>query len=176
MEQQSTNTMPVKTETMAGNNINEIIATEQVKQFVTFYAGKHLFGLPIDNVIEINRYLTVTTVPLAPDYVAGIVNLRGRILTAIHLGRRIGLNETHEQIEYNNVIVGKREEPISLLVERIGDVIAVPKAEIEPPPDLLAGIDVKFVKEVCKLPGKLLVILDCNALENQGLAGRGKNN
>lgn len=174
MEQQPTSSMPVKTETAAGNNISEIIAAEQVRQFVTFYAGKHLFGLPIDNVIEINRYLTVTTVPLAPDYVSGVVNLRGRILTAIHLGRRIGLKGADEPAEYNNVIAGKREEPISLLVERIGDVIAVPKAEIEPPPDLLAGIDVRFVKEVCKLPGRLLVILDCNALENQGLAGRGK--
>ncbi|MGQ9499203.1 MAG: chemotaxis protein CheW [Dissulfurimicrobium sp.] len=173
MEQQPTSNMPVKTETMAGNNISEIIAAEQVRQFVTFYVGKHLFGLPIDNVIEINRYLTVTTVPLAPDYVSGIVNLRGRILTAIHLGRRIGLKGANELAEYN-VIAGKREEPISLLVERIGDVIAVPKAEIEPPPDLLAGIDVRFVKEVCKLPGRLLVILDYNALENQGLAGRGK--
>ncbi|MGB9712878.1 MAG: chemotaxis protein CheW [Dissulfurimicrobium sp.] len=176
MERRSVSAIPAKTNNTAlagtDNGIDEIIAVEQTRQFVTFYAGKHFFGLPIDNVIEINRCLNVTPVPLAPDYVSGVVNLRGHILTAIHLGRRIGLENTNEPKEYNNVIVGRREEPISLLVEHIGDVISVPKAEIEPPPDLLAGINVKFVKEVCKLPGKLLVILDCNALESQGLSSR----
>ena len=121
MDQQSEGALPVKAEDV----ISEVIATEGVKQFVTFYVGKHLFGLSIDNVIEINRCLNVTPVPLAPEYVSGIVNLRGHILTAVHLGRRIGLKEEAGITDYNNVIIGKREEPISLLVERIGDVIAV---------------------------------------------------
>ncbi|MDA8163063.1 MAG: chemotaxis protein CheW [Desulfobacteraceae bacterium] len=168
MDQYSAGTLPVK----ADDVTNDVIAAEGVKQFVTFYVGKHLFGLSIDNVIEINRCLNVTPVPLAPEYVSGIVNLRGHILTAVHLGRRIGLKEEGNVTDYNNVIIGKREEPLSLLVERIGDVIAVPKSEITPPPDLLAGIDVRFVKEVCKLPGRLLIILDCNAFESQGLSGQ----
>lgn len=134
-------------------------------QFVTFYFGDHLFGLPIDQVIEINRLLEVTPVPLAPQYVAGVVNLRGQILTSVHLARRIGLRFEGERGGQNNVIMGRGEEPISLLVERIGDVISVPKDQIEPPPVLIEGMDVDFVRQVCKLANRLLIVLDAEALE-----------
>lgn len=140
--------------------------SENAAQFVTFYFGKHFFGLPIDDVIEINRALDVTPVPLAPSYVAGVVNLRGQILTAIDLANRIGLNvETNEEDGFNNVIMGDREEPVSLLVQSIGDVMSVPSSQIEPTPELIEGVDVRYVNHVCKLPGKLLIILDSNALE-----------
>ncbi len=135
-------------------------------QFSTFYFGRHLFGLPIEEIIEINRALDVTPVPLAPDYVEGVVNLRGQILTAIHLGRRIGLSiEEEDDSRYNNVITGNREEPICLIVQRIGDVMAIPRNQIEPPPDLISGVDVEYVRNVCKLPENLLIILDGKALE-----------
>jgi len=142
------------------------VNTQDTTQFVTFYFNKHFFGLPIDDVIEINRTLATTPVPLAPDYAAGVVNLRGHILTAVHLGRRIGLKtSTEENQNFHNVIMGNREEPISLLVERIGDVMAVPRNQVESPPDLIEGIDVKFVSHVCQLPNQLLIILNTSALE-----------
>ncbi len=136
-------------------------------QFVTFYYDKHFFGLPIDDVIEINKALDVTPVPMAPEYVSGVVNLRGQILTAINLATRIGLSCDcqDEKREYNNVIMGNREEPVSLLVERIGDVMSIPTEKVEPPPDMIEGIDLKYVEQVCKLDSKLLIILNSNALE-----------
>ncbi len=151
----------------AQNETNVIdIRSLDTSQFVTFFFGKHLFGLPIEDVIEINRALTITPVPLAPEYVAGVVNLRGQILTAVHLGKRIGLSRsTSRNTSFNNVITGDREEPISLLVEKIGDVMSVPNEQIEPPPDLIEGVDVKYVRNVCKLSGRLLIILDGKALE-----------
>ncbi len=149
---------------------------EESRQFVTFYFGDHFFGLPIDEVIEINKTLDVTPVPLAPSYVSGVINLRGQILTAINLGKRIGLHvldhpesSDGEQQGYNNVIMGNREEPISLLVERIGDVMSVPVAQIEPTPNMIDGVNVRFVKEVCKLPGELLIILAPQSLETTEL-------
>jgi len=143
------------------------MALADTSQFVTFYYDKHFFGLPIDDVIEINRTLDVTPVPMAPEYVSGVVNLRGQILTAINLAARIGLfQDPAEQKEYNNVIMGNREEPISLLVERIGDVMSIPTEKVEPPPDMIEGINLKFVDQVCKLDNKLLIILNSKALEN----------
>ena len=65
---------------------------DNTEQFVTFYFDKHFFGLPIDDVIEINKALDITPVPLAPAYVAGVVNLRGQILTAVHLAQKMGLH------------------------------------------------------------------------------------
>ncbi len=145
------------------------MAMAETSQFVTFYYGKHFFGLPIDDVIEINRMLDVTPVPMAPDYVSGVVNLRGQILTAINLAKRIGLATTEasddDGKEHNNVIMGNREEPVSLLVESIGDVMTIPNDEIEPPPDMIEGINLKYVNQVCKLDSKLLIILDSKALE-----------
>ncbi len=164
---------------MNQNNISEIESTPELRnedtlEFTTFFYNDHLFGLPIDEVIEINRALDVTPVPLAPDYVAGVVNLRGQILTAINLAKRLGLKkeaQKEQEISHNNVITGNREEPISLLVQRIGDVISVPKSQIEPPPDTIAGVDRSFVKFVCKLPRNLLMVLDREALENPEKAG-----
>ncbi len=145
------------------------MAMADTAQFVTFYYDKHFFGLPIDDVIEINRALDVTPVPMAPRYVSGVVNLRGQILTAINLARRIGLlckiKEGTGKREFNNVIMGDREEPVSLLVERIGDVMSIPTEKIEPPPDMIEGIDLKYVDQVCKLDSKLLIILNSKALE-----------
>lgn len=146
---------------------NAAVTSEATSQFITFYMGKHFFGMPIDTVIEINKNLNITPTPLAPAYVLGVVNLRGRIITAIHLAKRIELDYTPpEGITFHNIIMGDPEEPISLLVERIGDVISVPTTDIEPPPELLAGIDIRYVKNVCKLPGKLLVIMNTDALQS----------
>ncbi len=159
---------------MADQNVNlpaeaetTEIATEETTLFATFYFGEHFFGLPIDEVIEINRALEITPVPKAPPYVAGVVNLRGQILTAINLAHRIGLQCKDEKgtDSLNNVIIGHREEPVSLLVERIGDVMSIPVGQIEPPPAMIAGVDTRYVRQVCKLPGQLLIILDSEELQ-----------
>jgi len=158
---------PVTSLVPKDEDIGQEVQRIETIQFVTFYFGEHFFGLPIEEVIEINRMLDITPVPLAPDYVAGVVNLRGQILTAINLAARIGLTkkENKKANNFNNLIMGRREEPISLLVEQIGDVMAVAKDHIEPPPALIDGLDVKYVKHVCKLPEKLLIILDSEALQ-----------
>ena len=163
-----TGNLPVETE----ENVTDL-RLEDTTQFATFYFGEHYFGLPIDEVIEINRALEITPVPQAPEYVSGVVNLRGQILTAIDLSRRIGLHtESQAQSDgMNNVIIGHREEPISLLVEKIGDVISVPDRQIEPPPDIIAGVDVRYVTQVCKLPGELLIILDSETLQQPPAQG-----
>ena len=163
------------------------LQSDNTEQFVTFYFGQHYFGLPIDDVIEINKALDITPVPLAPAYVAGVVNLRGQILTAVHLAQKVGMSvklpdgtqsddtqpggdEAEDQAmpdppKFNNVIMGNREEPVSLLVERIGDVMSVPVNRIEPPPAIIEGVDARYVSKVCKLKGELLIILESKAME-----------
>jgi purine-binding chemotaxis protein CheW len=150
------------------------IRTSESSQFVTFYFGRHFFGLPIDEVIEINKALNITPVPLAPNYVSGVINLRGQILTAINLAERIGLisqREGYAKDQMNNVIMGNREEPVSLLVERIGDVMSIPEEKIEAVPDMIHGIDARFVSKLCKLQNELLLILDSRELEQANVTG-----
>ncbi len=161
---QENNNLPVEGE----KNLVEMSISDTA-QFVTFHYGKHFFGLPIDDVIEINKALDITPVPMAPAYVSGVVNLRGQILTAIDLAKRIGLSakdfKVSEKKELHNVIMGNREEPVSLLVEEIGDVMSIPKDKISPPPDMIEGINLKYVDQVCKLESRLLIILNSKSLE-----------
>ncbi|AEH44228.1 CheW protein [Thermodesulfatator indicus DSM 15286] len=138
------------------------IVSEKTKLFITFWLADFLFALPVEEVVEINRSLDITPVPQAPNYVSGIINLRGQILTAIDLAQRIGLKREREA--NHNVIVGREEEPLSLLVEQIGDVLEIPISQIEEPPEVIEGIDTDFVKNVSKLPDRLLVILDSEKL------------
>ncbi|HID98164.1 MAG TPA: chemotaxis protein CheW [Thermodesulfobacteriaceae bacterium] len=150
---------------------------EDTAHFVTFYFAEHFFGLPISEVVEINRSLEITPVPLAQPYVAGIVNLRGQIITAVNLARRIELamnTESVDEFEYHNVILGRHNEPVSLLAERIGDVVEIPVSQIEPPPSLIEGMKVEYIKHVCKLPGQLLIILDGDSLQRPDTADTGE--
>jgi len=137
-------------------------------QVATFLIDKKLFGIPIQDVLEIIKNVEMTPVPLAPDYLEGVINLRGQIVTAINLRKRLGMPEIHgngdgtheEEREYNNIIVGSRNDSVSLLVDAIGDVLEITSDIIEPPPDTIKGLDLKYVKNVCKLKGKLLVVLN----------------
>ncbi|WP_456431136.1 chemotaxis protein CheW [Thermosulfuriphilus sp.] len=148
-------------ETRANQEEKAMRVVDEGQLIATFFFGPHMFGLPVEEVIEINKDLEVTPVPLAPPYVAGIINLRGQILTAINLAKRVGLKyELKDGANYHNVICGTRDEPVSLQVERIGDVINVPTHLIEPPPADIEGLDVRYVKNVSKLPDRLLVILN----------------
>jgi purine-binding chemotaxis protein CheW len=141
---------------------NAPVTVQQTRLFVTFWLGGFLFAVPVEEVVEINRSLEITPVPLAPSYVAGIINLRGQILTAIDLATRIGLEKKEET--RHNVIIGRDEEPVSFLVEQIGDVLEVEVDRIEEPPDVIEGLDMQFVKNVYQLPDRLLVILDAEKL------------
>jgi purine-binding chemotaxis protein CheW len=131
-------------------------------QVATFYIGDKLFGIPIEDVLEINKNVELTPVPLAPVYVEGVINLRGQIVTAINLQKRLGIirKDKNDDEKYHNVIVGARNSALSLLVDEIGDVLEISSDIIEPPPDTIKGMDAKYVKNVCKLKGQLLVVLD----------------
>jgi len=132
---------------------------EDTQTFVTFWLGEHLFGLPISEVVEINRKLEITPVPLAPSYIKGIINLRGQVLTTVDLAERIGLHLEGTRA-YNLIVKHDEEERVSLLVERIGDILEVPAKDVEEPPERIEGVERRFVRHVCQLPERLLVILN----------------
>lgn len=148
--------LPAKTEE------KNLSLSQETQLFITFWLGGFLFALPVEEVVEINRSLDITPVPMAPHYVSGIINLRGQILTAIDLATRIGLTQHGET--HHNVIIGRETEPVSLLVEQIGDVLEISTSDIENPPEVIEGLDTQFVKNVCQLSERLLIILDAEKL------------
>jgi len=130
------------------------------QQFCTFLLSGYLFGVPVPRVQEVIRFQPMTPVPLAPPGVRGMINLRGQIVLAIDLRRRLSLAERPEGELPMNVVVRTPDGAVSLLVDQIGDVIDVQPSTFEPPPETLGGPLRQVILGVHKLSNSLLHVLD----------------
>ncbi|MGD9211132.1 MAG: chemotaxis protein CheW [Desulfobacteraceae bacterium] len=129
-------------------------------ELATFYVGEALCGMDILKIQEINKLMEMTTVPQAPDYVLGILNLRGQIVTIIDIGKRLGLSSIMIDDFSRNIIVNSKNEHIGLLVSKIGDVVTADWDKVESPPANIGGIQGIFFKGVFKTEDHLIGILD----------------
>ena len=136
------------------------------QQFCTFYVARQFFGVPVQQVQEVIRYQEMTRVPLVPRVIRGLINLRGQIVVAIDLRRRLNAPERPEDQLPMNVVVRTADGALSLLVDEIGDVLEVQEATFERPPETLQGIARELVLGVHKLPSGLLLILDTEKAVN----------
>jgi purine-binding chemotaxis protein CheW len=130
------------------------------RQFCTFYLDGLLFGVDLQNVQEVIRFLKTTRVPLAPPTVCGLLNLRGQIVTALDLRRRLDLTPLAQDSVPMNVVVRAADGTVSLLVDEIGDVVEVEDSSFEPPPETLRGAVRSMILGVHKLKDRLMHVLD----------------
>jgi purine-binding chemotaxis protein CheW len=130
------------------------------RQLCTFHLGRHHLGIDVTQVQEVIRPQTLTAVPLAPREVLGLINLRGQIVTALDLRRRLGLADRAGDEAPMNVVIRTADGTLSLLVDRIGDVVEVDEADFEPPPDTLDGRHRQLLRGTYKLDHGLLSVLD----------------
>ncbi len=132
--------------------------------YCTFYVdGLHL-GLEVHRVQEVIRSQPTTRAPLADPTVRGLMNLRGQIVTALDLRRRLALGSGKQERDRMNVILRTVDGPVSLLVDRIGDVLDLDERSFEFPPETLQGVPRELIRGVYKLPQQLLLILDFEAV------------
>jgi len=129
-------------------------------EFSTFYVGGAICGINILNIQEINKHFEITKVPQASDYVKGILNLRGRIVTIIDLGKKLGLDPVNQNKSNRNIIVNSEDEHIGLLVDAISDVVLTRNEDIEPAPSNIGGVKGKYFQGVLKTEKQLIGILD----------------
>ena len=151
------------------------------KQFLTFYLDDSLWGINILLIREINRNLEITHVDGAPEFVHGLLNLRGQIVTVIDTGIQLGLgprkigkkscciilkafSETAEIDDTGNYDDGACEDIAGLLVDDAGNVVTVDSEEIKTPPANVAGVEGKYISGVVKLENELMNVLDVKAL------------
>jgi purine-binding chemotaxis protein CheW len=140
-------------------------------QFCTFLVDGMYFGVEVLKVQEVIRYQEMTRVPLAPAVIRGLINLRGQIVTAIELRRRLGMGERADTSLPMNVVVRTGEGAVSLLVDEIGDVLTVEPDAFERTPETLSGSVRELLRGVYKLKDRLLLILDTEkAVSVQGVA------
>lgn len=130
------------------------------KQFCTFIVNGLFLGVEVLKVQEVIRYQEMTRVPLAPAMVQGLINLRGQIVTAIDLRRRLELPPRAGEDLPMNVVVRSDDGAVSLLVDEIGDVVEISDDIYERPPETLTGVARELIQGVYKLKDRLLLILD----------------
>jgi purine-binding chemotaxis protein CheW len=130
------------------------------QQFCTFFLDGLFFGVEVEKVQEVIRHQETTRVPMAPPEIGGLINLRGQIVTAVDLRRRLSLSLREQSKVPMNVVVRSDEGAVSLLVDEIGDVVEVQKDDFEQPPDTLRGEARELILGAYKLKGRLLLLLD----------------
>lgn len=129
-------------------------------QYSTFYVDGLLFGIAVLQVQEVFRYQEMTRVPLAPNVIEGLINLRGQIVTAIDMRRRLGLPARTSGQSPMNMVVRSEDGAVSLLVDEIGDVVETSESCYEPPPVNMPATQRALIDGVYKLDTELLLVLN----------------
>ncbi len=129
-------------------------------ELATFYVGEALCGMDILKIQEINKIAQMTKIPQAPEYVLGILNLRGQIVTIIDLGKKLGLGATNISEDPRNIIVNSSGGDVGLLVKSISDVVEADLQKKEPAPANLGGIQGEYFTGVYKTETALIGMLD----------------
>jgi purine-binding chemotaxis protein CheW len=144
-----------------------------MSQLSTFHVGKYLFGVDVSLVQEVVRLQQITPVPLAAAEIAGLINLRGEVLTAIDLRIRLGLPPADGTREPVNVVVRVDDEPVSLLVDEIGGVLEVSQVPFEQTPSTVDERVRDLLLGAYTLPDRLLLALNARqVLDVGGAEGR----
>jgi purine-binding chemotaxis protein CheW len=130
------------------------------RQYATFYVNGLFFGIDVLRVQEVLRYQEMTRVPLAPEVIEGLINLRGQIVTAIDMRRRLKLPPRADGETPMNMVIRDEDGVVSLLVDEIGDVLDLDSNAYERPPENLDEAARSLIREVYKLKGQLLLVLD----------------
>lgn len=136
------------------------VETNEILQLVSFKIANEEFGVDILNVQEINKMTQITKVPNAPDFVEGVINLRGRVIPIIDLRTRLKLERKEHDKDTRIIVVEISGKTVGFIVDAVKEVLRIPASIIEPPPQLATGIDSDFIRAVGKLEDRLLILID----------------
>lgn len=135
---------------------------DQIMQMVGFVIGRELFGVPILMMQEIIRGAPITSIPDSPDFIEGVINLRGNIIPVIDLRKRLNLFEDeHHNTNGWIIILNINDRVTGFIVDAVTKVLKIRTDSIKPPPDIVvAGLKSQYISGVCKTEKKLLILLD----------------
>lgn len=138
--------------------------TDQVLQWVTFQLESETYGINVMQVREVLRYSEIAPVPGAPDYVIGIINLRGNVVTVIDTRSRFGLMQGEISDNTRIVIIEADKQVIGILVDSVAEVVYLRSSEIDSTPSVGTEESSKFIQGVSNREGELLILVDLNKL------------
>lgn len=145
-------------------NVAQNIAEDEVLQWVTFQLDKETYGINVMQVQEVLRYTEIAPVPGAPDYVLGIINLRGNVVTVIDTRSRFGLPPAEVGDNSRIVIIEAEKQVIGILVDSVAEVVYLRSTEIDAAPSVGTEESAKFIQGVSNRDGELLILVDLNKL------------
>lgn len=137
-------------------------------QLVVFKLGREEYGVSILQVQEIKRLTEITRVPHTPDYITGVINLRGSVLPVVDLKKRLNLPGQAHTDNTRIIIVKIDEIVVGMLVDAVSEVLAINQANIEDPDAVVGGVAAHFISGVGKLDNRLLILLNLEAIIGNG--------
>ncbi|MDB1123322.1 chemotaxis protein CheW [Vibrio algarum] len=139
-------------------------ANDEVLQWVTFQLEEETYGINVMQVREVLRYSEIAPVPGAPDYVLGIINLRGNVVTVIDTRSRFGLMQGEISDNTRIIVIESERQVIGILVDSVAEVVYLRSSEIDTTPSVGTDESAKFIQGVSNRDGKLLILVDLNKL------------
>jgi len=148
------NTLMQKTQTVKKSD-------SDLLQLVIFQLGGEEFGVDIMAVQEIIKMPEITAIPQAPEYVAGVINLRGKIIVVVSLGKKFDIQSCDKNEEYKVIVVELENQVIGMMVDSVSEVLRIPSSSVDPAPDIIkSGVSSNYIQGVGKLDDRLLILLD----------------
>ncbi len=144
-------------------------AAEDTEHLATFVLDKEEYGVDVRQVQEIRRVGEITAVPRAPEFVRGVINLRGRILPVLDLKRKLNLGEVGVDRAARIVVVRTQGRMLGLLVDGASQVLKVPVSRVEPPPEEVVERGGDYIRAVAKLDDRLIILIDLERILAQEL-------
>ncbi len=133
---------------------------EELLQLVSFNIGKEEFAVDILKVNEIIRIINITKVPNSPDFIEGVVNLRGKVVPVVDLRIKLGLDRIIQNDNTRIIVFELDKKTIGFKVDSVNEVIRIPKSITEQPPEIVSSINSEYITSIGKLNDRLLILLD----------------
>ncbi|WP_421704023.1 chemotaxis protein CheW [Aliiroseovarius sp.] len=133
-------------------------------ELLSFLVGGQDYSVDIMSVREIRGGATATSLPHSPDYVRGVINLRGTVLPIMDLSKRLGMNTEVDSDRNVIIVVAVEERTVGLMVDAVSDILAIPEEDMQPPPEMPADNERNFVSALTIVDGRMIRILDLNSV------------
>ena len=150
--------------------MSETAAAQESRQYITFIANGQEFAANIMAIREIRGWTDTTALPHVPDYVRGVINLRGMVLPVVDLKARLGLGMTDATPKHVIIVVAEGSRTTGILVDAVSDIITLSGAEVQPPPDVMATDSDQHIEGIAVLDGRMVTLL---AISHLTAAGEG---
>ncbi len=142
----------------------ETATSGDVLQLVTFTLGSEEYAVNILNVQEINRITEITQVPNSPDYIEGVINLRGKVIPVINLRKKFHFEDRPTDDTSRIIIMEIQGITNGLIVDSVSEVLRIPANSVEPAPPMSAELQSQFINGIAKLKNRLIILIDLDNL------------